>query len=743
MNYDGINARNVMPVPRAEPADASPGLRLEDVARVLRRRAVLLAACVLLAIAAAVYLISVTTPRYVASAEMLLGGDQSGDRGSRDLLDERTLNDSALQGEIAVLTSTALLARVADRLDLDQSPEFNVALRPPAEPVPVVDAAKDWLRSILRPPADPADEDVPDADAAPAEIPALRSAAEAGNRMLGDLGPIVGRLARSLRVAQQGTSYVVRVTASSEDPVTAAAIANALVDEYVAFTGDRRFAAAVRYTGWLETRVTELARAVEDSETAVLRQKALVESDVDNADRLAQQMQEMTSKLVDVRAALSETEARASEAAKLLAEEGTTAAAGVLESPVLADLDVRMSELRREREEARRGFADDSRQLAALDADLASLEAEMAAEVERVIEELQALARVQRINADALRASLAALERRSVERSLSDIEINQLERIADANRRLYEDFLDRFKQSSEIQNLRRSDAEVISFASPPGSPSTPRTKPTLVLAAASGLFVALGLAFLLELLPDRVATAEDVRRATQLHTFGELPRLPALRRAKALAALLRTDRDLARLSGVLRRNLTLTLGRDVRSALLVGDRSGGDKSMTAVLLAHTLADAGLNCLLVDADIRGAALSKRLADPEARGLMEALHGEVPLREAIHRVDELHLSFLPCRVSGLDPEALFGTAKAEELFGWMMRHYDAVVIDGPPLNEAADLVTLPSALDATLYVVAAGEAKRKDVTARGALFRKLRTEVEGAVLTRRPRRSLRRA
>jgi uncharacterized protein involved in exopolysaccharide biosynthesis len=743
MNHDDIHSRYPMPVPGPDAVDASRGLKLEDVVAVLRRRLVLIGLCVILAISGAIAMLANATPRYVASAEMLLGGERTPNQTSRDLVEDRALNESALQGEIAVLQSTALLVRVADRLDLDQSPEFNPSLRPPEEPTPVRDAMKSRLRALLRPSPDPPADDV---QPAPEEressvIPALLQAAEAGTGMLGDMGPTVSRLRRSLSVSQRGTSYVVRVTASSEDPVTAAAIANAVVDEYVAFTGDRRFAAALRYTGWLETRVTELAQAVEDSETAVLTQKARAESDVDSADRLAQQMQEMTSKLVDVRATLSETKARASEASKLLQMEGALAASGVLESPTLTDLDMRMADLRREREDARRNFSEGSPRFDAIDAEIAALAPEITLEVERVIGELEALARVQEINAEALTGSLAALERRAVDRSLDDIEINQLERIADANRRLYEDFLDRFKQSSEIQNLRRADAEVISYAGPPSSPATPRTRPTLVLAAAGGLFAALALAFALELLPARLRTAEDVRHATDLRTFGELPRLPGMGKAGNLASFARADRAFYRFVRAIDRNLRLILDRDVRSVLFVGAESGGDKSMSALLLARSLAEAGSTCLIVDADTRAAALSRRLVDPQAPGLLEVLHDGLSPDLALAKDGTPRLSFLPCRVSTLDPATLFASARADALFDWMLKTFDVVVIDGPPLDNATDIAAFTTPVDAALYVLPAGKTKVRDLEARAPLLSKIRASVEGTVLSRRPRSALR--
>ena len=740
MNQDGIKTRHPMPVRwvDTEKETAEPKiLRLEDLLAILRRNLALIAICVAAAIAAATYMISNTTPQYVASAEMLLGGDDTGNRISLDLLDERALNDSALQGEIAVLQSMALLVRVVNRLDLEESPEFNPALRPPAAPTPVIDSLKNRLRAFLRPQA----ETVPKT-AAPDITSALTRAAESGTGMLDGKGPTVDLLRRSLSISQRGTSYVVRVTASSEDPVTAAAIANAVVEEYIAFTGDRRFAAALRYTGWLETRVTELARSVEDSETAVLTERARAESDVDSSDRLAQQMEEMTTKLVNVRAELSETEARALEARKLLESGGTLAAASVLSSSVLTELNSRLADLRRERDETRRRFDEGSPQLRAIVDEMESLDAEIALEVNRVIEELETLARVQQINAEALSGSLAALERRAVDRSLSDIQINQLERIADANRRLYEDFLDRFKQSSEIQNLRRADAEVISFASAPSAPATPRIKPTLVLATAGGLMVALGLAFAMELLPKRLSTIEDVRRATNLRTFGELPVLPTMHKLPKLAALLDRDTMLGQNAQAIWRNLRLALGRNVRSVFVTGAQPGGDKSVSAIVLGQAMAKSGLNCLLVDGDVKNAHLSRHFTDGSVSGLLEVLDGEVDLHDAVHDLPELGLSFLPCHASGLDPATLFATANADTLFELMLRSYDAVIIDGPPLDSESDVVNFSVPFDTALFVLPAGQAKARQTSARVSHLSSIMANVEGAIISRRPRRSLRR-
>lgn len=737
MNHDEIKAFQPLPAGPGESDGGDRAIRFGDLVGVVRRHLLLLFVCIALALAAAAYYVATATPKYVGSAEMLLGNTGSNTQTSRDLLDERALNDSAVQGEIAVLKSTALLVRVVRRLRLQDDPEFNPALRPPVAPNPVVDRAKAVVRAILAPLTEttaPAAGTGSGESAAQDGVDAIEAAARAGDDMVDGLGRTVGLLRRSLQIQQRGTSFVVSVTATSDSPVTAAAIANAVVDEYIAFTSDRRFEAALRYTGWLEDRVTELARTVEESESAVLGYRARIESEVDSSDRLAQQMEEMTTKLVNVRADLSETEARVAEARDLEAREGIVASARLLSSPALDELNRRLGELRRERDEAARRFGERSPRRAAIATEIEVLDTELRLEVERAIAELETRARVQSINLDALRRSLAQLESRAVDRSREEIQLNQLARVADANRRLYEDFLGRFKQSSEIQNLRQSDAEVISFASPPGQPATPRAKPALALAAAGGLLAGLGLALLLEMRPKRLSTSEQVAATTGLRVFGHLPRLPALSRPRSLGRRLSRNAALAETGRTIRRNLDLALGRPLRSALVVGADGGGDKTVTAILLGRALAEDGKHCLLVDADVRGNHLSVRLAAETRPGLLELLYGEAKLEDVVSYDSNLDLWVLPCRPSGLDPATLFSTPQAEALLKEMVGAYDAVVIDAPPLNAMSDVVAFGTPVDASLYVVPAGDAPTRATADRMPLLRMVRAELEGAIITR---------
>lgn len=720
---------------RVTPSNSAFGL--DDFIAVLRKRVWLLVGCVGLALTLAVFSLAAYSPQYVASAQMLLGTQGGNDRNSSDLLEDRALTDSAIQGELAILGSSALLIRVVQRLELDQDPEFNSALRPPPDPVPVIDPIRNAIGAVLealRGLTSPSVEADPDADAAPSE--GIAEASSARDSMLGEYADTVNALRGRLSMRQRGNSFVVEVTAVSEDPAKAAAIANTVVDEYIDFVSDRRFEAAQRFTTWLETRVGELADVVEESETAVISFEALADSEIDNPERLEQQMQEMTTRFVDTSARLAETEARAAKARELLDGEGLVAAATILDSEALSRYTSEVAALRRDEALARDRYSEDSPQLAAIRREATVLQEDLRAEVDRAVLELENQAGVLRVNLQAIRQSLKSLENTVLARSKDQIKLNQLERIADANRRIYEDFLGRFKESSEIQNLRRADAEVITYGSPPESPSLPRKKVTIILSIAAGLFVGIGVAFLLELLPKRFVTSDQITRLTGLSVLGHLPNLPRQCSARALAARLQgtVAGPMARAALTTVRNFDLTLGRPARSVQLAAKEDTGDKSTLAMLLGWAAARRGKSCLLLDADVKSAGLTERFEVSPAAGFVEVLYGDASLDDVIIHDEGLGVSLLPMVPAMIDPATLFGTERADQLFKVLSERFDLVIIDAPELEDVSDLVSLPSPIDMGLLVLRSNLSPIKPSIGALPLFQSMNVLMPGAILTR---------
>lgn len=451
------------------------------------------------------------TPRYDAYAQMLLGEQGLSDRVAFNLVESATLSNSVIEGELAVLRSNALLVRVAQRLELDTVPEFNPTLIEDTEPS-MLDGLKTSVKSMLGLGASDDEENT-----APSGIDL---AAQVGNVQMGEFGVVVGNLRKAISVRQLGTSYVVQVSATTEDADLSAAISNALMEEYIAFLAEKRFKAAQRFVRWLENRVGELATILEKSERDVLEFRAKMEGEADSRSRLEQQMRELTTRLVDQRAQLTEAEAMYSEFELTVKRAGLLSAADLLASNMILELRSELEQLRQRETMIVNAFGENTPKQEPLRRSLQNIEEQISTEVTREMERLKNRSEVLAVVVSSLEKSLSEMSTQVIAQSGKEIQLNQLERVAEANREVYREFLARFKETSELSNLETPDADVISYASPPTSASYPRKKMALGLALFGGLFAGAAFVIAADRMPKRIRTAESLSQSSGLPVFG-------------------------------------------------------------------------------------------------------------------------------------------------------------------------------------------------------------------------------
>jgi len=232
------------------------------------------------------------------------------------------------------------------------------------------------------------------------------------------------------------------------------------------------------------------------------------------------------------------------------------------------------------------------------------------------------------LSRDALREQLTALERGHSRWSPSrwtqlrsspdgrpaetrEAEIARLQNTLSQHQLTYSQLLRSEHDMRIAESKAYSSVSIAEPAEPALFPSKPKTSQNVAMAALVGLVLAVGAVLLLEYLDDTVKDAEDVEQQLGAPTLGfvlrlekgQLGSLSSLVEGKPLAPIMEAFR-------VLRTNLQFALLNHPGKAILVTSTGPGEGKTTVVFnLAKSMANAGMNVVVVDADLRRPTLHR--------------------------------------------------------------------------------------------------------------------------------------
>ena len=254
-------------------------------------------------------------------------------------------------------------------------------------------------------------------------------------------------------------------------------------------------------------------------------------------------------------------------------------------------------------------------------------------------------------------------------------------------------------------------------------------RPKMMVAAVGGSFgFGLALIFLLFKLDSRLRTPDDVIRCLDLPVIGTTS---ALNRVQPRALTERITDDFQ----AIRTNLGLMADEGIPPIIAVtspGAREG--KTTFAINLATTIARSGCRVLLIDGDFRkpdiGAALS---LNGKTGGVQKVLFNTATLEEARTILPDSHLHVLasdPLNVSGTF-EMLHRPETVQRLRG-LIKHYDHIIIDTPPLLATPDALLWTRIADAAVLIGFSGQTSRNELKEAFTRLSKTRVRVLGTVL-----------
>ena len=161
----------------------------------------------------------------------------------------------------------------------------------------------------------------------------------------------------------------------------------------------------------------------------------------------------------------------------------------------------------------------------------------------------------------------------------------------------------------------------------------------------------------------------------------------------------------------LRTNVTFSLAGEGMSRVVVVTSSlqGEGKSITAINLALSFAEADKKVLVIDCDLRRPKLGRLLNLSSLAGLSNLLLDPSLLEKSILK----HYNTIDVLLSGdipPNPSELLGSERMKKLLDQMREKYDCIILDTPPINMVTDAVVLAPQTDGVLFVVRANQSER---------------------------------
>lgn len=706
-------------------SEASDQIDLRSLWRAVMRRKWLLALTVVIVTGATLIYAKRATPLYEAEALINIQTRDSQVIDVEGVVEELIADAATIESEIQLLRSRDFLGKVVERAGLMDDPEFNAALRPDEGPSllsylnPLSYVPDTWLQALSPEPI------------------STSTGIDPEQRQR---DRVASALAGRVQATQVGSSYVVALTVLSENPVKAAELANAIAQAYLAEQVELKYAALTRATDWLQERIEQLRGEVLEAEAKIVEYRSQNQlSGTGQTDPLVMQIGQLNTQLALSQAQRAEAEARLQQVQSILRTSGVSAAANVLDSPLMASLRAQETELLRRLSELSSEFGENHPQMINTRGEIRSIRDKMNDEAQRIEQDLEDEVAVAEARAQELHRSLASLQNDASAQEFASIELTSLTREAETNRELFQTFLMRFREVVEQQELQEADARILSTAKIPDVPSYPRTK-MLVFAAFAG---SLALGTLLIFLVERwradfgFRSADEISSAMNLRSLALIPDLG--RRTQGMAVedyvLQKPNSAFAEALQRVRTNLLLSPdGPPPKTVLVTSSVPLEGKSTIACTFARQSARSGLKVILIDADLRRPRLHELFGLPNQNGLSEVLTGRANPELAIRRDEKSGLDFLPAGVGVMSPPDLFRSSTMRILLEEMAAYYDLVLIDSPPVTAVSDSFTLAGLTDGTIYVV------RWDTTPRNVVMAGIRQLVEagadiaGVVLSR---------
>jgi succinoglycan biosynthesis transport protein ExoP len=545
-----------------------------------------------------------------------------------------------------------------------------------------------------------------------------------------------GAFLGSLIVDPIRSSRLVRVHFDSPDPRLAADALNALAQNFIAVSLERRFDATSYAKTFLEEKLAQTKARLEESERALGAYQRTQE--IINVDE-KQNVLAQTLSAYNLAASKTGEERLRAEALYQEFKANPESTPQMLENKSVVALKEERTKRQIEYQDGLKIYKPAFPKMQQLQATIDELDRKIKEEVEIVRRSIEGQYKVSLQQESNVLAKLETAKKSVLDLQDRSIKYNILKREVDTNRSLYDGLLQRLKEVGVEAGVVTNNVTVVDPALPPGSPYKPNLPSNLNVAAVIGLILGIALAFFLEYLDDTLRQPEDMEKLTRLPVLGVIPLVKSKKGQQNLLLAMMSHSDarsgFAEAYRSVRTALQFSTREGAPRQLVVTSTSAGEgKTTTALSLAINFAQTGKLTLLIDSDLRNPTLHKYLGVDNSRGLSNYLSGDMPALGVVRPTPVANLYVIPAGPLPPNPVELLSGPKLASMLRDLGDRFAQIVLDAPPVLGIADALVLGNQVGAVLFVAAAAGTRKAHARAALKRLRQAGVVPLGAIMTK---------
>jgi succinoglycan biosynthesis transport protein ExoP len=758
-------AHSFMP-PRDSEADVEEKVHLRDYWVAARKHIWLVISITLLVTTLATVYMASKPDIYEAEARVIVNAESPnpalGSGGGKGSVIVSSSDPAYFSTQLQILTGPGLLRRVAKTLDLEHNQSF---IRAETQP------GSTW-NNVLRMfgVKRKSNKEVAQAHG---DLPLRSEVAPATSKEdLEDavkLAPYVKALQESLTVEPvKETRLSVRdtrlidVSFRHPDPQVAAKVVNAVADTFALSNLEKKKESNTTTGDYLQERIAELQAQIRtDGErlSNYARSHQILSLDT-SQNTVVERLAGLNRQLLE-----AENDRKLAEAAYRSARDPNAAGAmAEVSGTQISELEQKLATLRQQRAQLVIENTENWPEVKTIDSQIAAIEKELVQTRQRSSTTLvtnlktkyeQAVARE-----NSLREAFNQQRVETVTQNEASINYRLIQQELDTNKALLDGLMQRSKENDVVQAGTPNNIYVVDYAVPPEAAVGPRRLRGIALAMALSLTFGIGLAFFLEYLDDTIASIEDVERTLHLPTLTAIPLVGSWGRRRLLPGflalkgggggggngggppelLINADArsGMAEAYRHLRTSILLsTPGSPPQAILVTSSLPAEGKTTTAINTAASLAQTGVEVLIVDADMRRPRIHNVFGFKHHEGLSTLLakdFDENLVESMIKRDEATGLYVLPSGTVPPNPAELIGSPQMQRLLTLLKKRFRHIIIDSPPIATFTDGVLISCMTDGVLLVIHGGKSSSTVVRRTRQQLRNVGAKVLGVVMNK---------